>query len=268
MGRHPTDADGSRLDESESPSVLVVLTSVDIVNHVVRRDLHPGHRSVTGGLARAAVFGVSDGLVSNVSLILGFAGSGVDSSVVRLAGLAGAVAGSISMAAGEWVSVSAQNDLIRRELAVERRELVHNTTAETVELAGMYEEHGMAPDQARDAAARVMRHPEEALSVHAREELGVDPDDLASPWTAAVSSFLCFVFGALLPVIPWFTGAEGTAPKLVSLAIGAIAATVVGAVLGRLAERPLWRSIGRQVGIVLGACAVTYIIGDLVGTTV
>lgn len=241
---------------------------MDIVEHVARRDLHPGHRPITGGLARAAVFGINDGLVSNVSLILGFAGSGVDSSVVRLAGLAGAVAGSISMAAGEWVSVSAQNDLIERELAVERRELVHNTRAETIELAGMYERHGMAPDQAHDAAARVMRHPEDALPVHAREELGVDPGSLASPWTAALSSFLCFVFGALLPVIPWFTSAEGTTPKVASLVIGAVAAAVVGAVIGRLAERPLWRAVGRQVVIVLGACAVTYVIGDLVGTTV
>ena len=104
-----------------------------------RAESHPGHRSVTGGLARAAVFGVSDGLVSNVSLVIGFAGAGVDSSVVRLAGLAGAIAGATSMAAGEWVSISAQNELIYRELDIERRELVHNTESETAELAAMYE---------------------------------------------------------------------------------------------------------------------------------
>ena len=131
---------------------------------------------MAGGTARAAVFGVSDGLVSNVSLILGFAGSGADSSIVRLAGLAGAVAGGISMAAGEWVSVSAQNELIERELEVERRELQRNPTAETDELAGMYEADGMAPEHARRAAADVMRRPEEALAVHARAELGVDPE--------------------------------------------------------------------------------------------
>ena len=104
-----------------------------------RQELHGGHRPVSGGLARAAVFGINDGLVSNVSLILGFAGSGVDSSVVRLAGLAGAIAGGISMAAGEWISVSAQNELVEREVAVERRELARNTVAETAELAAMYE---------------------------------------------------------------------------------------------------------------------------------
>src|SRR6476661_10532301 len=108
-----------------------------------RAESHPGHRPVAGGLARAAVFGVSDGLVSNVSLVIGFAGAGVDSSVVRLAGLAGAIAGATSMAAGEWVSISAQNELVMRELAVERRELVHNTESETAELAAMYEGHGM-----------------------------------------------------------------------------------------------------------------------------
>jgi len=239
-----------------------------MVTHMGRRDPHPGHRSVAGGLARAAVFGVNDGLVSNVSLLLGFAGSGADSSVVRLAGLAGAVAGSISMAAGEWVSVSAQNELIERELSVERRELMNNTAAETAELASMYERHGMAPEQAKAAADDVMRRPEEALSVHAREELGIDPEELASPWQAAVLSFVCFLFGALLPVIPWFLGADGTAPKVVSLVIGAGAAAVVGAVLGRLAERSIVRSVVRQVGIVLAACAITYAIGQVVGVNV
>ncbi|CAN5838447.1 hypothetical protein BH24ACT6_BH24ACT6_00980 [soil metagenome] len=136
---------------------------------------------MSGGLARAAVFGVNDGLVSNVSLVLGFAGSGADSSVVRLAGLAGAIAGAVSMAAGEWVSISAQNDLVQRELEVERRELLHNTTSETSELVDMYEAHGMTRASAQSAAEQVMREPERALVVHAREEFGVDPYDLPSP---------------------------------------------------------------------------------------
>jgi VIT1/CCC1 family predicted Fe2+/Mn2+ transporter len=167
---------------------------------VTPREPHNGHRSVSGGLARAAVFGVSDGLVSNVSLILGFAGSGVDSTVVRLAGLAGAVAGGISMAAGEWVSVTSQNDLIGRELEIERRELRHNTEHETAELAAVYESHGMSADRAAEAAADVMRHPEVALAVHAREELGIDPDDLPSAMWAAGLSLVCFLFGAVLAV--------------------------------------------------------------------
>lgn len=227
-------------------------------------DPHPGHRSVSGGLARAAVFGVSDGLVSNVSLILGFAASGVDTSVVRLAGIAGAVAGGISMAAGEWVSVTAQNDLIARELEVERRELRRNPEHETAELAAVYERQGMQPAQARDAAAAVMREPEAALAIHAREELGIDPRGLPSAFRAAALSLICFLFGALLPVVPWFVGG-GTAAMWASVAIGVAAAAVVGGLVGRFAERPLPRAVARQVGIVLIACGVTYAIGEVVG---
>jgi vacuolar iron transporter family protein len=226
------------------------------------------HRSVAGGLPRAAVFGVNDGLVSNVSLILGFAGGGAGASVVRLAGIAGAVAGAVSMAAGEWVSISAQNDLIRRELEVERRELERHPVAETVELAGMYEAHGMTPDQARRAAADVMRQPDEALIVHAREELGVDPEGLASPWQAAALSLVCFLLGALAPVIPWLGSATGTAPTMSSVAIGVVVAGVVGALIARFAERSVVRSVARQVLIVLGACGITYAIGQLVGISV
>ncbi len=235
---------------------------------MVGRDPHAAHRSVSGGLARAAVFGVNDGLVSNVSLVLGFAGSGADSSVVRLAGLAGAIAGAVSMAAGEWVSISAQNDLVERELDVERRELLHNTSSETSELVDMYEAHGMSRASAQSAAEQVMREPERALVVHAREELGVDPYHLPSPWRAAALSLVCFLVGALAPVVPWFFDVSGTAPKVTSLVIGATAAAVVGALLGRLAERPLAPAVIRQVLIVLAACAVTYLVGRLVGINV
>jgi vacuolar iron transporter family protein len=233
-----------------------------------RDELHGGHRSVAGGLARAAVFGVNDGLVSNVSLILGFAGSGVDSSVVRLAGLAGAIAGGISMAAGEWISISAQNELVEREVAVERRELAGNSAAETAELTAIYESHGIAPDTARAAAEDVMTSPEMALRVHTREEMGIDPHELPSAFRAAAISFVCFMFGALLPVIPWFTGASGFAPAAVSVAIGVVAAAFVGAAIGQFAERSIPKSIVRQIAILLVACAVTYSIGELVGVNV
>lgn len=230
--------------------------------------LHGGHRQVSGGLARAAVFGVNDGLVSNVSLILGFAASGVDPSVVRLAGMAGAIAGAISMAAGEWISISAQNELIEREVAVERRELHRNPEEETIELAAFYEGHGMSPEVAMSAAEDVMASPETALQVHTREEMGIDPTDLPSPMRAALLSFVCFTFGALLPVIPWFTGATGTAPTVVSAVTGIVVAAAVGAAIGRYAERPIVRSMVRQVVIVLVACAVTYTVGELVGVNV
>lgn len=222
---------------------------------------------MSGGLARAAVFGVSDGLVSNVSLILGFAGTGVDNTIVRLAGLAGAVAGGISMAAGEWISISSQNDLIERELVIERRELVHNVEHETEELAAMYESHGMGSERAAAAAHEVMQQPDTALAVHAREELGVDPDSLPPAMSAAVLSLFCFLFGALLPVIPWFIGA-GAGAAWASLAIGVVTAAAVGGIVARFAERPLWLGVGRQVAIVLVACGITYLIGELVGVNV
>lgn len=232
------------------------------------QELHGGHRSVSGGLARAAVFGANDGLVSSAALILGFAGSGVDSSVVRLAGVAGAVAGAISMAAGEWISVSAQNELVEREVAVERRELRRNAVAETAELAAMYESHGISPDTARAAAQDVMESPDVALRVHTREELGVDPNDLPSAFQAAAISLVCFIFGAMLPVIPWFFDATGLAPAAVSIGIAVVAAAFVGAAIGRFAERSVPRSILRQIAIVLVACAITYAIGELVGVNV
>jgi VIT1/CCC1 family predicted Fe2+/Mn2+ transporter len=238
---------------------------------VARAEIHHQHRSVTGGAARAAVFGISDGLVSNVSLILGFAGGGAGaagSGIVRLAGLAGAIAGGISMAAGEWISVSAQNELIAREVAIERRELATNTRAETAELADMYVADGMSPDDAMRVAKDVMREPDTALVVHTRAELGVDPSRLASPLRAAASSIVAFLFGALLPVIPWLFGATGTVPTVLSVLIGVVAAAIVGALIGRLASRSVARSAIRQVLIVLGACTVTYLIGQLVGVTV
>ena len=232
-----------------------------------KTEAHPGHRQVSGGLARAAVFGMSDGLMSNVLLVIGFAGSGVDSSVVRLAGIAGAIAGAVSMAAGEWISISAQNELVVRELAVERRELVVNKDAEQHELAAMYESHGMQASTARQAAADVMRDTEAALSVHAREEFGIDPDELPSPAQAAALSFLCFVVGALLPVIPWFTGAGGAATVL-SLVIGTAAAAALGWSIGQFAERNRVKSATRQVVIMLVACVVTYGIGALLEVSV
>jgi VIT1/CCC1 family predicted Fe2+/Mn2+ transporter len=232
-----------------------------------RAESHPGHRSVAGGLARAAVFGVSDGLVSNVSLVIGFAGAGVDSSVVRLAGLAGAIAGATSMAAGEWVSISAQNELVYRELSVERREHEHNPVSETAELAAMYEGHGMTRQTALDAAADVMRVPEAALAVHAREELGVDPNELGSPWSAAGLSLVCFLVGALLPVIPWF-GGSGNGAKVASILIGVVAAAVVGLMIGKFAERRLAWSATRQVMILLVACGVTFAVGKALGVNV
>jgi VIT1/CCC1 family predicted Fe2+/Mn2+ transporter len=197
-------------------------------------------------------------------LILGFAASGVDTSVVQLAGIAGAIAGGISMAAGEWISVTAQNDLIKREFEVEKREHLYNREHETEELAEHYMEQGLDAELATVVAEKVMANPATALEVHTRQELGVDPHQLPSPFWAAGLSFVCFLFGAVLPIIPWFL-TSGIAAAVVSVSVGVVAAAVVGALIGRFAERSIPASIVRQVGIVLVACAVTFTIGQVVG---
>ena len=230
-------------------------------------DDHPDHRALAGGTPRAAVFGLSDGLVTNVSLIIGFASSGVGSSVVRLAGIASAVAGAVSMAAGEWVSVKAQNDLVQREMALELRELKRNARAETSELAGIYRSHGMSPEQATAAATEVMRDPERAVMVHAREEFGLDPAHLPQPVAVAVVSLISFLVGAMLPVIPWLSG-SGDSARAASIIIGVVAAGMAGFAIAKQSERPVWLGVVRQVAILIGAVAVTYAIGSLVGVNV
>lgn len=222
------------------------------------------HRQVQGGTARAAVFGVSDGLVSNMGLILGVAGADPVPAAVRLAGVAGLVAGAISMGAGEYNSMRVQAELLQRELDIEARELRHRPKFETVELTELYERRGLPPEGARALAEAVMKDPDVALEAHAREELGVDPQELGRPVGAAVSSFLCFSLGAAVPLVPWFFGG-GTAAILASLALGVTAAVVVGTLIGRSTARPLWQSVGRQVLFTVVPAAITFLIGQALG---
>ena len=228
---------------------------------------HPDHRALAGGSARAGVFGFSDGLVSNVSLIIGFAAGGVDASVVRLAGIAAAVAGAASMAAGEWVSISAQNELVEREMALELRELKIHPEAETSELAAMYRQHGMSREQAAASAREVMRDPERAVIVHAREEFGLDAGNLPNPLQIGLISLITFLAGAMLPVLPWIF-ASGSAAQYSSVIVAIVAASIAGYVIGQQAERSKISSAARQVAIMLLAVGVTYIIGRLVGVTI
>ncbi|RMH84212.1 MAG: hypothetical protein D6683_01890 [Actinomyces sp.] len=225
------------------------------------------HRDVQGGTARAAVFGVSDGLVSNVALILGIAGASTDGSLVRLAGISGLLAGALSMAAGEWVSVRAQNELIERELEIERRSLAENPDLERRELAAIYRQRGVDSEHADKVAEGIMSDPEVALEVHAREELGVDPEGIASPLVAAVASFCAFALGAFIPLVPWLV-AEGRGATVASVVVGLCAAAGVGALLARFTERSIWRTALRQALVAAGACTATYVIGDLVGVSV
>lgn len=217
-------------------------------------------------MARAAVFGASDGLVSNVSLILGVAGADPGAGVVRLAGLAGLIAGAVSMAAGEYGSMKAQQELLERELAVERRELERNPHVETVELTQLYQSRGVDPDLARQLAQEVMVDPETALRAHAREELGIDPDALGSPVRAAVSSFVSFSLGALLPLLPWFV-TSGTTAIVASVVLAVVGAAGLGVALARFTQGSPFRLAVRYVAIAVLAGAVTYGIGSAVGVS-
>lgn len=222
------------------------------------------HRDVQGGVGRATVFGASDGLVSNVSLILGVAGATTSASVVRLAGIAGLVAGAASMAAGEYISMRAQTELFERELAVEREQLEKFPAKEAVELALIYQSRGVDPDVAQAMVDNVMSDLERALETHAREELGIAPGSLGSPVGAAVGSFLAFGMGALVPLIPWFfTG--GTEAVLASVVLAVIAAAAIGVALATFTGRSKLFSAVRQVLIAVLAAGITYAVGSLLG---
>jgi VIT1/CCC1 family predicted Fe2+/Mn2+ transporter len=222
------------------------------------------HRDVRGGGARAAVFGISDGLVTNVSLVLGMAGASPGASIVRLAGVAGLVAGSFSMAAGEYLSMRAQRELMERELEVERRALSDNPRAETAELRSMYVRRGIEPGVAHDMAHEVMQNPDLALETHAREELGITEQNLGSPWQAATASFVTFAVGAFIPLLPWLL-TSGTLAVVLSVVLSGLAALVVGAVLARYTERPMVPSALRQLGVTAVAAAVTFGVGRAIG---
>ncbi|MEA3055992.1 MAG: vacuolar iron transporter family protein [Actinomycetota bacterium] len=210
------------------------------------------------------MFGVSDGLVSNVGLILGVAAADAAAGVVRVAGLAGLIAGAISMAAGEYNSMRVQSELLQRELDMERRELHRNPHVETVELALIYQSRGMDPDRARELAEATMQDPDQALQAHAREELGIDPDDLGSPIAAATSSFAAFSVGALVPLLPWIVGG-GTAATVASLVLALITAAIVGTIVSRFTEKHRGATILRQIAFTAIPAAITYAIGSMVG---
>jgi VIT1/CCC1 family predicted Fe2+/Mn2+ transporter len=234
--------------------------------HVSEFVMEHHHRDVRGGAARAAVFGISDGLVSNISLILGVAGAHPAAGVVRLAGLAGVIGGAFSMAAGEYISMRAQTELLERELTVERIEIRRRPENERRELAQIYRSRGIDADVADDLATQVHRDPELALETHAREELGIDPAELGSPRAAAVTSFATFSGGALLPLLPWFVASGGGA-EIASVVLGLVAAIVVGVALARYTARSPVRTAARQVLFTAVPAVVTWLIGNAVGAT-
>jgi len=254
------------IDERSHARVLAQLRDNGIGSRDQIRTGERWHRGDRSGALRAAVFGVNDGLVSNASLVMGFAGSGAGASVILFAGLAGLVAGALSMAAGEYVSMSSQRESYEREIALEDIELRDDPEAEAEELALIYRAKGMDREDAEHLAVVIMKDRETALDTMAREELGIDPDELGSPWSAALSSLVAFALGAIVVVLPYLFG-SGTAALVTAVALAAIALFTVGAVLGLLNGRSGLRSGARQLLVGGGAALVVFGIGHLAGVS-
>lgn len=232
----------------------------------------PWHRGDKSGSTRAAVFGVSDGLVSNTALVMGFAGAATNNSTVLFAGMAGLLAGAFSMAAGEYVSVASQRDLFQREISMEAAELREKPEEEQKELELIYRAKGVDRETAASLAAQIMSDPTTALDTLAREELGLDPDELGSPIKAALSSFVAFAIGASVVVIPYLffmgDGASTIAPLVIAVILSVASMLIVGGIVGRLSGRGVVFSAMRQLLWGAGAAMVTYAVGSLVGISV
>jgi VIT1/CCC1 family predicted Fe2+/Mn2+ transporter len=224
------------------------------------------HPDVTGGWLRPAVFGAMDGLVSNFALMMGVVGGSQssDTQPVVLAGLAGLAAGAFSMAAGEYTSVASQSEFALKQVDIERREILANEPAEEAELAAMFVEKGIDEHTAREMAREVHLDPENAVKVHAREEFGVDTDDLASPMLAAVSSFFSFALGAIIPLLSYLVGVESAWPAIVLSLVGLFAC---GAVVTRVTARTWWFGGTRQLVLGGAAAGLTYLVGEAVGAS-
>jgi VIT1/CCC1 family predicted Fe2+/Mn2+ transporter/rubrerythrin len=223
------------------------------------------HRGDRSGALRAAVFGVNDGLVSNTSLVMGFAGSGAAGTTILFAGFAGLLAGAFSMAAGEYISMRSQREAYEREIALEAEELENDPEAEAEELALIYRAKGLDTEEAERVAATIMKDKDAALDTMAREELGLDPDELGSPWSAAFSSLLAFALGAVVVVLPYVFGSGHTA-LIVAIAVACLALFGVGATIGLLNGRAGLRSGARQLLVGGTAALVVFGVGHVIGT--
>ncbi|HYN70180.1 MAG TPA: VIT1/CCC1 transporter family protein, partial [Candidatus Eisenbacteria bacterium] len=226
------------------------------------------HRAGRSGTLRAVIFGVSDGLVSNLALVMGVAGASEgERSFVLLAGIAGLLAGAFSMAAGEYVSMQSQRELFERQIALERAELEAMPEEEQAELVDVYRSKGFTEAEAKVIAERMFRDPEHALDTLVREELGLDPDELGSAVNAAGGSFVAFAIGAVIPVLPYVVTGGGPA-FAVSTALSLVSLFAVGAGVSLLTGRGLLFSGGRQVAIGAVAAAVTFLVGRAIGVAV
>jgi VIT1/CCC1 family predicted Fe2+/Mn2+ transporter len=238
---------------------------VTVKSERVPPEQHHDHRDVTGGWLRPGVFGMMDGLVSNTAIISGVAGGGVSGRALVLTGVAGLAAGAFSMATGEYISVASQSELTRAEIEIEKAEIARVPEAEEAELAAIYRSRGVDEATAREVARQLSADPEQVWRVHAREELGVDPDDLPSPWVASGSSFVAFSIGALVPLLPYLLGARSLALAVV---LAGVALFLGGALVSRFTNRTALYSGARQLLMGGLAAAVTYLVGQAVGTGV
>jgi VIT1/CCC1 family predicted Fe2+/Mn2+ transporter len=264
----PDAAPGMAADERGHARTIAKLNGGGRPNpqqQIARRE--PWHRTDRSGSLRAGVFGVSDGLVSNTALVMGFAGSGSSRTAILLAGIAGLLAGAFSMAAGEYVSMSSQREMYQREISLEAQEVAEKPEEERAELVLLYRAKGLDRADAERLADRIMANPEVALDTLAREELGLDPDELGSPWSAAISSLLAFALGAFVVVLPYLIRG-GSAALLAAIALAVLALFAVGAGIGILNGRSALRSGVRQVIAGGLAAAVTFGVGHLIGTAV
>lgn len=222
------------------------------------------HADVSGGWLRAGVFGAMDGLVTNIALVSGVGGGGADRNTIILTGMAGLVAGAFSMALGEFASVDTQNDAVAHEVRVERDEIARHPDGEMAELTDSYVQLGLSRPTAEAVAREVHADPELAVKVHITQELGIDPDDQPSPWTAAISSFVAFSVGGILPLVSYLLGSSSL---VTALLIGAVGLFVAGAITSRFTTRSWWLAGLRQLLFGAIAAGATYLVGMAIGVS-
>jgi VIT1/CCC1 family predicted Fe2+/Mn2+ transporter len=270
MGGNGMAGDGMAGDERSHARVLQYLTqgARGGMSGASVAQIEGRHRSAGGNALRAAVLGANDGLVSNLSLVMGVAGASMSNSAILITGLAGLLAGACSMALGEWLSVQSSRESVKRQLAIEKTEIATSPEEEAEELSLIYQARGLDEEEARKVAGQILGDHENALDTLAREELGIDPEELGgSAWEAAITSFILFTIGAIVPVFPYiFLG--GLAAVAVSLALSAIALFIIGAGITLFTGRSVPFSGTRQVIFGLTAAAITFGVGKVIGVSI
>jgi VIT1/CCC1 family predicted Fe2+/Mn2+ transporter len=262
-GEKPTGFEHNHLKILES---LSQKTSANVSGGFMSK-MEGRHKSVGGNALRAAVLGANDGLVSNMSLVMGIAGAAAENNTILLTGLAGLLAGAISMALGEWLSVQSSRELFIKQIALEAEELASSPEHEEMELALIYQAKGMEKEKAADMAKKIMADKDTALDTLVREELGIDKAELGgSAWEAAITSFFLFAIGAIIPVIPFFV-TNGTEAIYISIGLSVLGLFGIGSATSLFTGRPVWFSGLRQVLFGLTAAAITFGVGHLIGVS-